>query len=82
MQIFDGHGRLLRPTDDGLWVGATFLYAPPLWRELGLPGVVEVGPLRVQLGFGETPAEGEREVERIRQRYLSGGPGNITLKRG
>jgi hypothetical protein len=51
-------------------MGSTFLHAPPLWRELGLPGVALVEPLRVQLGFGETPEDGEREVGRIQRRYV------------
>ena len=69
MHIYDGHGRLLRPTDDGVWVGSDFLYSPPMARELGLPGVVLVEPLRVQLAFGESVADGERAVARIRERY-------------
>ena len=71
MRIYDDHDRLLRPTEGGLLVGSSFLYCPPMAQELGLPGVVLVEPLRVQLAFGEAPTDGEREVARIRERFLT-----------
>lgn len=76
MKIYDGHNRLLRPTDDGVWVGATFLYYPPMTRALGMPRVELVEPLRVQLAFGETPAAGEWELTRIRWRF-AGSPAAV-----
>jgi hypothetical protein len=44
MRILDGRGRLLRPTDDGLWIGPHFSYVPPLARGLRSPCVALFEP--------------------------------------
>ncbi len=70
VRVFDRQGRLLQEIDEGIWVGTTFYLRPPLARELGVPGVVLAEPLRVQLERGETPADGEWTLARIRVRWL------------
>jgi hypothetical protein len=70
VRVFDSHGRHLREIDEGIWVGSTFYFRPPVARELGEPGVVLAEPLRVQLERGETPADGEWTLARIRVRWL------------
>jgi hypothetical protein len=70
VRIYDGHGRLLRPTNDGLWVGSAFSYYPPRARQIGLARVELVEPLRALLEGKETLADSERALAQIRRRFL------------
>ena len=64
----DAPGQLIRPTDDGLWIGPDFYYCPPMARELGLPGMLFAEPLRVQFGFGDSVDDAESQVQRVERR--------------
>ena len=67
-RIFDGQGRPLQLTDDGLWVAGTFHAFRPLFALFGERAPI-VEPIHYQLSIGETAADGDAALAEIRARY-------------
>lgn len=67
-RLYDGQGRPIQLTQDGLWVAGQFHRFEPLFALFGERAPV-VEPLYYQLDLGETAADGDAALAEIRQRY-------------